>query len=106
MWYLRALQAAATTVHCAVSEKAWQTGHGQFFENCKPTRSPPVMLNKALAGHLWEKTQDLLENAQIDSHEMIDYNYGKLVFNRFYDIFLGPLMQQYRYLVGGAPKRE
>lgn len=88
------LQAASTTVYCCAKPHLWDTGHGKFFENSRASRAPAVLCDQTFGAHLWHKTEELLRNVQIDSHQPIDYNVGRAIFMRFWDIFLKPFLQR------------
>ena len=92
------LQAAATIIYVCSSTKLDATGSGEFFENCRMRTAPTVMSNATLSYNLWKKTDELLEHAQIDSHDPVEYNPAKQVMSRFQELFLTPLLQQFSFL--------
>lgn len=63
------------------------------------------MRNSSLAENLRAKTDELISNAMVDSHEPIDYNPGKQMFARFKVLFLGPIMRQMGMSTPGVEKR-
>ena len=64
------VQAAATTIHCCATPNLSRSGNGRFYMNCRVASTPAVMDNPTLGGQLWKKTEELIETAKIDSHQV------------------------------------